>query len=163
MRVRTLAAAILVSLAAACADSDEARVLVAATLSPPLDLSMLTVTVRDGLGARTLPGSDFQATPDLATPHAPELATSTTGSLEISVVVRDTAGDSVSAGSVQVPLLGDWRWNFAIAFETADPARVCLGCVGSRAFAVADPWRTAGHDSLWIVWGGNSIKHPVVF
>lgn len=47
--------------------------------------------------------------------------------------------------------------------RTVDPIRQCFGCFGSVAFDLLPAYRTVDHDSIWVVWGGNSISNPVTY
>ena len=140
----------------------DARLSVSAPVPPPLTLDMLTVTVRDGQRVWEWHGSDFRTTSGNATPHTPEIATRTSGDAEVRF--RLQAGEEVvSEGAIILPLRQDWRWGVDIHSATTDPKLQCFGCVGSRAFALAPAYRSVNRDSIWLVWGGNSISNPVVY
>ena len=62
-------------LLAACGEHDQALVSASASLPAPLDVSMLTVAVRDGDRSWQWRGLDFQPSADWAQPHTPERAT----------------------------------------------------------------------------------------
>jgi hypothetical protein len=47
--------------------------------------------------------------------------------------------------------------------QTTNPDEACFGCVGSQVFPLAPAYRATGRDSLWVVWGGNSISDPVIY
>ncbi len=143
--------------------SKGSRISASATLSPPLSVAMLTVTVIDGNRQVTWTGSDFRPRTSNATPTTPEWGLQSDGG-EIVVDFRlDSAGVALSQGSIQLPRRSDWRWGVTIVGSTADPRLGCFGCVGSKAFALSSGYRTVGHDSAWVVWGGNSISNPVTY
>jgi hypothetical protein len=131
-------------------------------MPPPLALEMLTVTVREGHRTWQWHGDDFRSTRENATPHTPEIPTGTRG--EVEVRFRLQTGDQIlSEGTVALPLREDWRWGVDIRAATTDPRLECFGCVGSRAFSLAAAFRPVNRDSIWVVWGGNSISNPVVY
>ncbi|HUF65430.1 MAG TPA: hypothetical protein VMM17_05580, partial [Gemmatimonadaceae bacterium] len=92
----------------------------------------------------------------------PDLPTARSGTLRVAYALVTADNDTVSAGALDLPLRSDWRYGIEIIPDSLDPARQCFGCLGSRAFALAEPYRVAASDSVYIVWGGNSIKDPVV-
>ncbi|MEO8564029.1 MAG: hypothetical protein ABI601_18255 [bacterium] len=47
--------------------------------------------------------------------------------------------------------------------DSLDPTRYCFGCLGARAFPLAAEYRRSTNDSVWVVWGGNSFKNPVIY
>jgi hypothetical protein len=142
---------------------EEARISASARLDPPLSHEMLTVTVRDVSRLIRWTGEDFTIGPDNVTPSTPEVDTRTSGpDLEVTYVIND--GDVVlSSGTVQLPRRSDWRWGVTIEAATANPAEFCFGCFGSRAFSLAEAFRSPGRDSIWVVWGGNSISEPAIY
>lgn len=142
---------------------DEALIGASARLDPPLSPGMLTVTVRDVSRITRWTGDDFATGPDNVTPTTPEVSIRTSGpDLEVTYEISD-GGTVLSSGTVLLPRRSDWRWGVTIEAATANPAEFCFGCFGSRAFALAPEFRPAGRDSIWVVWGGNSISDPVVY
>ncbi len=147
-------------LVAAC--GPDARIAATARLAPPLALEVLTVTVRDGSRGWRWDGSDFRVTGDYPTPHTAAVGTRTRGEIEVGFRLQKT--DSLlSEGAVTLLLREDWQWGVDIVAATTDPKLECFGCVGSRAFPLAASYRPAGRDSVWLVWGGNYISHPVIY
>lgn len=162
MRRRSFAAGgfALLSLAAfaGCAP-DEARVSV--RYAPRSDLGSLQPAVAvkaPGLN-RALSLAELGAT---TTAGPFEFATPMSGQLDVEFTLSDH-GAAVANGSVRVDLRPDWAWGFRILVDSANPTRLCFGCEGARAFPLAESHRRSAVDSVWIVWGGNSIKHPVVY
>jgi hypothetical protein len=146
---------------AAC--GEEAGISAVARLESPLSHEMLTVTVRDVGRIIRWTGDDFTIGPDNPTPSTPEVETRTSGpDLEVTYVIND-GGAVLSSGTVLLPRRSDWRWGVTIEAATANPAEFCFGCVGSRAFGLAEAFRTPGRDSIWVVWGGNSIEDPAIY
>lgn len=157
--VRWFAIAIVFAVGACGPD---ARISGTASLAPPLTLDMLTMTVRDGARTWVFHGSDFQLRSGNGTPTTPTVSTRTRGQIQISYELQ-ASGQRLSQGVVVLPLREDWEWGVNIQVATADPTSLCLGCAGSRAFTLAPAFRPPGRDSIWMVWGGNSISHPVIY
>jgi hypothetical protein len=156
-RHKLLATAVFLGLIAC--NSDDARLAVSVSSMPP-SLTTSEVRYRIVAGAKawtaTLPATSS------GTPGR-EFDTPTSGTARVAFTMVLPGGREVSAGEVTVALRGDWTWGFDLSAATQDPARTCFGCSGSKAFALPADLRSAGRDSLWLVWGGNSIKHPVVY
>ena len=156
-----LAACTLVLLLGAC--GDEARISVSAALAPPLTVQMLEVTVRDGGRLIRWTSSDFKSSGDVPVPSTPEIGTATSGpDLELTFRL-ESAGTLISTGTVLLPRRSDWLWGVSIFTATTDPQENCFGCVGSQAFPLPEAFRPAGQDSIWVVWGGNSINDPAIY
>jgi len=158
---RTLAivsAAVATGLLGAC--SDEARLSVGVQpMAPPLNTAEIRYRIEIG-GRRwtfTLPAS---ATGSGGRQTSGEFQTPTSGTARVvfSVVLPD--GREVASGDASVAVRGDWSWGFDLFAATTDPRRMCFGCVASKSFALPADLRSEGRDSLWLVWGGNTIKHP---
>jgi hypothetical protein len=141
---------------------DSAKISAEARLGAPLDVAMLSVTVRDRDRGWTWQGNDFHSTQTQPTPTTDERDTHTNGSAEVSFRLEES-GAVLSEGSVSLPLRADWRWGVSVIAQTIDPREGCFGCVGSMAFPLAPSHRAPDRDSIWVVWGGNSISDPVVY
>ena len=140
-------------LLAATACSPEARVGVRYHSNTVVPRDLFTVDVQDGARVRRLRGAELDGR---------EFSTATSGSLRFGYrAVSSTT--IVSEGSVEVPLREDWRYGFDIFVDSLDPRRGCFGCMGARAFPLAAGFRRSAKDSVWIVWGGNSISNPAVY
>ena len=130
---------------------------------PPSGLTKDLVHVHftdGGIAQRTIAGDDFRYEGDiLIIARSDRFSTRDHGTLSAQVWLG-TINDTMAAGSVEIPLREDWRWNVSIFVADSNPMKYCFGCQGSRAFkAIAG----APGDSLFLVWGGNSIFHPVVY
>lgn len=142
----------------ACGDGDEAAVSVSYTDVPQLPRNLLSVTLSDGASLRML-GPDEIGAPGRP---GPEYATRRRGELYVSFRFA-TPGGIVSAGEATVPLRSDWRYGFDIRVDSLDPTRLCFGCIGARAFPLAAAYQRTVRDSVWLVWGGNYIRNPVIY
>ncbi len=136
--------------------------LVSATLvaGQPIAIDMLTVEVSDGRRTWIWAADDFSTGQDRPLPTTDEVQTASSGILDIRFRL-ESGGRLLSSGSAQIPLQDDWRWAVQFHASTDDPR--CFGCFGARAFALDSMLRSPGRDSLWIVWGGNSISNPVIY
>ena len=153
---------------AACSP-DESRVELSIQPDPPLSTADIRVTFEDGLrrwhvdvdGPLSFSGAPERSS--LSTFSAGPYNTRTNGTLKVSfVATRD--GDTISTGSVELPLRPDWEWGVTLRAQRGDPATGCLGCVGIQAFPIAESFQQQGmSESIYLVWGGNSIKNPVVY
>ena len=162
LRVTRVLAARLVLAVALAACSAGAELEVATDLRPPLDSSMARFRVLAGSQVWQLDGSTFRSTLQYGLPHAGPFDTPSRGDLQVAFALL-AAGDTISSGAVTVQLHSDWRWGFLLSADTANPTRYCFGCVGGRAFALDSPFRRFPADSVWLTWGGNSIRNPVVY
>jgi hypothetical protein len=108
-----------------------------------------------------LTGADF-GYPDSPN-HTKPLETPEAGNLQVEVVLKDSTGEHVSSGSITIDIRPDWRWGVDIVLWNENPFYGCFGCVGYKAFYVDSVYRRTPEDSLYVVWGGNWIKHPVIY
>jgi hypothetical protein len=130
-----------------------------ARLDPPLTVDMLTVNVRDDTRAWSWRGSDFHRSLELPTPTTLSRETRTEGDVAVSFrLVAD--GATVSEGAVTLPLKRNWNWGVQVVSATSDPREACFGCVGSKAFPLAPEYRGPDRDSVWLLWGGDSLAGP---
>jgi hypothetical protein len=142
---------------------EEARISASADLPPPLAVAMLTVSVQDDQRVISWSGTDFQSRPSNPSPTTPEVNIKTAGP-DLGVTHRlESDGVLLSTGSVTLPRKSDWRWHVSIQVATANPLEVCFGCEGAQAFALVEEFRVSEQDSVWVVWGGNSISEPVIY
>jgi hypothetical protein len=134
-----------------------------ALLTPPINVEMLTVTFREGGRTWQARSTEFTTDASMAVPHTREWQTGTHGSLDVAFELADSLGTVVASGQIALPLRSDWRWGIDFFNTGADPELLCVGCLGSRAFAILPAYRAYAGDSLWVVWGGNSISRPIVY
>lgn len=154
---RTLAA-LAAFVLLACGDRDEATVSVNYVDVPQLPRNLLSVTMSDGARTRVLTLDDVGAPGQ----YGREFATRRQGDLRIGFRFA-SSGLTLSEGEATVPLRSDWRYGFDIRVDSLDPTRLCFGCMGARAFPLAAAYRRTAGDSVWLIWGGNSIRNPVIY
>lgn len=92
----------------------------------------------------------------------------TSGVVHVSFRVESKNGVIVSAGLFDLPLRSDWQntveLNPAPAKGNYWEAGGCDSCLGSKAFPVHPEHQLDGRvEFMWVVWGGNSIKNPVIY
>jgi hypothetical protein len=128
--------------------------------------AMLHVRLDDGHSVWTF-GSD-QIGEDPRYPGqwwTPEVETAHSGTLTMRFSFVTSEQDTVSVGRVSMPIRKDWRWYIGI-YGAAGRSyyRNCFGCYGAEPFAILVPtYALTGSDSVWVIWGGNSISHPVIY
>lgn len=137
--------------------NETSRISAVARLDPPLTLNMLTVNARDKDRDWTWRGPDFRSSLEWPTPTTRERETGTEGEIQVSFRLQ-AKGETVSEGSVSLPLRRDWSWGVQVVSATADPGQACFGCTGSKAFPLAREYRGPERDSVWILWGGHAIR-----
>jgi hypothetical protein len=148
---------IILASAFVLAGCDEtSRISAVARLDPPLTINMLTVSARDKDRDWTWRGPDFRSSLERPTPTTRERETGTEGEIQVSFRLQ-AKGETVSEGSVSLPLRRDWSWGVQVVSATADPGQACFGCTGSKAFPLAREYRGPERDSVWILWGGHAI------
>ena len=127
---------------------------------PELPPSAIAFTVTAGWRAWQFQGVDSPAAP--SSWRSREFDTPTTGRLVVRYELRGSNGVA-SSGETSLDLHGDWRWSVDVRIDSMDPARTCWGCNGSQSFPLAAELRRTAADSVWMVWAGNSISHPVAY
>lgn len=142
---------------------EDARISISAQLDPPLTMEMLTVRVIDVNRVISFTGADFVTDANHPTPTTTEVGTATSGpDLQVSYALEN-ADVFLSGGTVTVPRRSDWRWHVTLSAATTGPQEGCFGCFGSMAFPLAQSFRPPERDSIWVVWGGNSISDPAIY
>lgn len=149
---------LVLAVLAACGE-DRARVHYAFFDEPGFSRDLLHLEVSDGDRTWRLDGDDFAGQ---GVGETPEFRTRTSGELETAFWLVEGA-DTLTFGTVRVDLRPDWGWRISFYRNAGDPSATCFGCFGSEGYELPQALRTAPADSLWIVWGGNSISDPVVY
>ncbi len=126
------------------------------TLRRALVVQLITPTWQ-----KTILGSDFGTA--TAPNYIEALETSTYGTIQTIVRLNDPNGVAKNLGAVSLDIRSDWIWDISIVLDERNPFGVCFGCTGFKAFAVDTVFQQSGGDSLFVVWGGNSINHPAIY
>ena len=140
--------------------TDEALVNYTMFEEPGFEVDLLVVEFTDRRRTVRLTSSDFDTRGSGWDTR--DFETSSAGSLETRFWLVDGA-DTLSQGQVRLDLRRDFRWNLSFRRAESDPTTTCFGCAGRVAFELAPSLQEVSADSLWVVWGGNSISNPVVF
>lgn len=147
--------------AAACGAEDRALVSYTVFEEPGFTVDLFVIEFSDGRTVWRLIGDDFSD--GAGSRHdTREFETKTSGELVTSFWMVQ-GRDTLSSGELRIDLRSDWRWNISFFRGSEDPSGTCFGCVGSAAHALDEVLRTVPADSIWLVWGGNSISNPVIF
>lgn len=151
-----------VSIASGC--SSDARLAVAAQpMTAELNAATIRYRVEAGVRNWTVDLQPVAAGTSAGRRNGPAFDTPQKGTATVTFSVILPDGRAIATGQASVPLRGDWEWDFELMALTDDPKPTCFGCFGSKSFALPADLRSAGRDSLWLVWGGNSIRDPVVY
>jgi hypothetical protein len=110
---------------------------------------------------KTLSGADF-GSPD-APNYSQSFPTPKSGKLQVQFTLTDSLGDHLNSGDISLDIRSDWRWSIDFVLSNQNPFNGCFGCIGYASFPVDSVFQKAAKDSLFVIWGGNSIKHPVVY
>lgn len=144
----------------ACGNEDGSRVSFTFYEEQGFSADLLVVEFSDGWKGHRLIGADFGGTGGRR--DAGAFPTRTAGRLLTSFwMIQGT--DTLSSGELELDLIADWEWNISFFRSDRDPSLMCFGCLGSAAYGLESALQTMPGDSLWLVWGGNSISDPVVF
>lgn len=158
MRALLLTACVV---AAAACGGEESRVQFSVQGDVDVLRPLLTVTATAGDWALVVDGDEIAT--DGSPTRSPEFDTPGSGTLTVEAVLREPGGPTLADGSIELELREDWVWGVDLHLADTDPAAMCFGCLGSAAFPVPDTLTGDPRDSLFIVWGGNSISDPVVY
>lgn len=124
--------------------------------------SLLSLVFDDGAGVASSivrPPRNASVPPDPATSALYE--TRTSGDLEVRLVLA-RAADTLSSGTIHLPLRPDWRWSVEMFVARSGTAlEQCTRCAGWLALPVSDPLRPLAADTLYVAWAGSTLsKHP---
>jgi hypothetical protein len=127
-----------------------------------LTKDMITITIDDGESRWRFGTSCLHSY--LGAWSSPELETKNAGTLLVKYQCKDPEGALVSAGQLKLGLRKDWRWGIDIFHREQNPYHMCMGCFGYESFPILNPaYMSSDSDSVFVVWGGNSISNPVEY
>ena len=95
--------------------------------------------------------------------HSREFETPGSGLLVIKAVLRRPGEPALAEGAIELDIREDWVWGVDVFLTDENPTQMCFGCIGHRGFSIPAGLTDEPSDSLFIVWGGNSISNPVVY
>jgi hypothetical protein len=123
---------------------------------------MVTITISDGRSIWHFGPSSLRSY--LGAWSTPEIETRNDGTLLVGYKLKESDGDAVSEGQVALGLRKDWRWGIDIFHRDRNPYNFCFGCFGCESFPILIPaYMASDSDSVFVVWGGNSISNPVIY
>ena len=164
MRALSLITVLMVLTMLNFCSNNEARARVSLDMDSLLTRDMLTVMLNDGRSTWLIGPADFARHPRVFSRWTtPEIETGTSGTLTVEFTIADSLGETVASGLALTQLRRDWIWEFTFSRAQANPALTCFGCFGSRVFVFSDSTTFEPGDSLYIIWGGNSISNPVIY
>lgn len=141
--------------------TDQAKISYTFLEEPGFQVDLVVLEFSDGSQTRRLTGDDF-GDESGSRRDTQAFRTRTTGDLLTSFWLLD-GSDTLSSGELRIDLRPDWAWNISFIRADEDPSGTCFGCMGSTPYELAAAAQAVPSDSLWLVWGGNSISDPVVF
>jgi hypothetical protein len=147
-------------LSAACGDGNKSQIMLGVQGNTDLLRPALSVTVRGNGFTQSWRGGDI--TTQLAPNYTAAIETPRSGKLTVQVDLAP-AGNATPLPQIELDARPDWIWQVEIWLYGHNPMDGCMGCMGVRAFPVPSTLQRTSRDSLYIVWGGNSISHPVVY
>jgi hypothetical protein len=164
MKINYIAPSILLLLVVGCStieseDSSEVQLSLQGNseiLRQAINLDIMTSEWR-----KVLTGNDFAAPG--APNHTQPFTTPKSGKLQVQFTLTDSTGDHLSSGVVSLDIRVDWRWSVDFVLSSQNPFNGCFGCLGYTSFPVDSVFQKGVKDSLYVIWGGNSIKHPVIY
>jgi hypothetical protein len=128
----------------------------------------LNATFTDGDNTNSFSNVDFQTRDNATTGElaSPIVETTSSGKLTVEFRLMDSETEQLnSGGNFQLDLKEDWRYSIYILTDSAeaDPIGGCFGCNGYYSFDYINNSSSVHNDSLYVVWGGNSISTPVEY
>lgn len=156
--VRVLAACAAIT---GCAVADASRLQLGVHGNETALRPLLTVSVVAGDWSLVVSGEDIGSPGSSNWTKA--FDTPTRGTLTIDVVLARPGEPALATASMALDIRRDWVWGVDIILTDTDPTEGCFGCIGHVAVAVPDALTPEVADSLYVVWGGNAIRDPVVY
>lgn len=108
---------------------------------------------------KTITSSDF---PDENSSIGP-FRVSTSGKLAITARLINSEQEPVVTNVIKLPLHSDLQYSITVYIGSYNPMETCFGCQGSKAVSLDSILNFFATDSLYIVWGSNSIENPVQY
>lgn len=93
-----------------------------------------------------------------------EFPTKSNGNMIIEFQLKTKLNKLISRGDISIPLKEDWAWTVEFWLSSINPIKGCFGCYGSKSFPILDTnYIKVDTDSLYVILGGNSISHPLIY
>lgn len=136
---------------------DETRVSATYRDDRVIPRSQATITLTDGRHRYVLTGTALDATDGESSRPL-----NSAGELDVLVALVDARGP-IATGRFATPLAPDRIYGIDIRIDSVNPQRFCFGCVASFPFPLRSDRGRSARDSMWVTYGYNSIRNPVVF
>ena len=93
-----------------------------------------------------------------------EFPTTSSGNIIIGFELKTKSNKLISQGDISIPLKEDWAWSVEFRHSSFNPIKGCFGCYGSKSFPILnDNYIKEDTDSIYVVYGGNYISHPLIY
>nr|MBN2278502.1 hypothetical protein [candidate division Zixibacteria bacterium] len=144
----------------------------------PAILKMIRISVFDGQSQYFLAGGQFSkdsvlsSSPIDSTAITAEqfglftrpLVTALEGNLDINIKFVGDKEEILSEKELTISLKPDWEWTVMIRFSDREPHGTgCRGCTGFEEMTIPEALVFEKGLRLFVFWGGNSIKNPVIY
>jgi len=160
--IRVFPVLLMISILSFGCSEDRALVQVKFYKDTLLTRDMITITIDDGESRWRFGPSCLRSY--LGAWSSPEIETRNEGTLLVKYQCKDPEGALVSGGQLKLGLREDWRWGIDIFHSEQNPYHTCFGCFGYKSFPILNPaYMSSDSDSVFVVWGGNSISNPVEY
>lgn len=120
----------------------------------PLRINMKTTNLE-----KVLTASDFEK-PNASNTIGP-FSTASSGLILVTAELLDQQNVAVTSTTIELPLKPDWRYGITIAIGPDNPFFQCFGCQDYQSIPISDELAFSESDTLYLVWGRNSISQPV--
>jgi|GEM_PF-2114039 len=161
--LRNFISIIIIGMICACSFENDARVSFQFSAEPADTTYSDTLRVQFSDGQRTrsvyVPGFLTLSNPF----RTEDFYTENSGELRIKFWVFEETEDSIAFGKVALNLERDWSWSVRFYRGEMNPFYACFGCSGYRSFPIDTAYQITGADSIYVIWGGNSISNPVIY
>ena len=122
----------------------------------------IQIEAMDGLHIYQSKASDFGSFSSGYRSTVP-LKTISSGEIDIHFEIYGDSPTPSVDGDLSIELRSDWHWTVDFVIAEQNPDQYCMGCFGSKAFALPAFMQRDDNDSLYVIWGGNSISNPVIY
>jgi len=146
-----------------CGSDDEALIGIH-LVQPTYTLDNIVITAKDRFITHTLNEDDFNL--NGATYNSKKIRTMKSGELELDFAIYDGTSRQVEPdveGTITLDLKPDWAWSVDFVISDMNPFNYCMGCSGYESYVLPETLKRNENDTLFVIWGGNSIKHPVIY
>lgn len=153
----TIAAVLAAAAVTACSDDQapaDSRARAYFQRDSLITLESVFVTLKDGSTVWDFKPENFRrGDSDTTLFWSPDVQTMSAGNLSVELAVFTAGGQTISEGTLSLPLSPNWRWKLGIIHAVTDPSVGCDDCIGSSKFDIQIP----GYDNQWIyvLWRGN--------